>query len=128
MLSSAKKTVQVELQKPVLTRKPKDLMETTLSTPVPSPSPSPSPGPSVCDEVKERNTPKTFMVNTPGLQDDIENSCDKTFQNDDPSEAVKEDNRNEDEALVVLFADSLMPSLDRQEEKGKKTLRMEWIT
>ena len=60
------------------------------------------------------------MVNTPGLQDDIENSCDKTFQNDDPSEAVKEDNRNEDEALVVLFADSLMPSLDRHEEKRKK--------
>ena len=60
------------------------------------------------------------MVNTPGLQDDIENSCDKTFQNDDLSEAVKEDNRNEDEALVVLFADSLMPSLDRHEEKGKK--------
>ena len=89
--------------------------------------PSPSPGPSVCDEVKERNTPKTIMVNTPGLQDDIENSCDKTFQNDDPSEAVKEDNRNEDEALVVLFADSLMPSLDRQ-GKGQKALQMEWIT
>ena len=82
--------------------------------------PSPSPGPSVCDEVKERNTPKTFMVNTPGLQDDIEISCDKTFQNNDPSEAVKEDNRNEDETLVVLFADSFMPSLDRHEEKGKK--------
>ena len=59
------------------------------------------------------------MVNTPGLQDDIENSCDKTFQNDDPSEVVKEDNINEDEALVS-FADSLMPSLDRHEEKGKK--------
>ena len=60
------------------------------------------------------------MVNTPSLQDYIENSCDKTLQNDDPSEAVKEDNRNEDEALV-LFADSLMPSasLDRHEEKGK---------
>ena len=68
--------------------------------------------------MKERNTPETFMVNTPGLQDDIA-SCDKTFQNDGPSEAVKENNRNEDEALVVLFADSLMPSLDRQEEKGK---------
>ena len=57
------------------------------------------------------------MVNTPGLQDDTENSCDKTFQNDDLSEAVKEDNRKEDEALVVLFSDSLMPSLDRHEKK-----------
>ena len=76
--------------------------------------------------MKERNTPNAFIVNTPGLQDDIENSCDKTFQNDDPSEAVKEYNRNENEALVVLFADSLMPSLDRHE--GQETLQMKSIT
>ena len=47
------------------------------------------------------------MVNTPGLQDDIEDFCDETFQNGDPSEAVKENNRNKDGALVVLFADCI---------------------